>query len=450
MKKNWKRIATLLLALAMVFSLVACGNQSAGSANSASSAGSTTSADGDTSSQEASEPVDTSVNYKGNVSYVDIAEQLRADCTLDLDGLESEKFTITGYAQGYDFNEAWFGTLTQMVNSGCEVVLASGSSQFAFNFGGLGRTTDETDIRVGGVDSLTAEFADLLEGGVYDFCSGSHPSMIGPSLALVLRALEGNKLVNDEGVAVYVPMSHLEVHSKEEMDAILAADTSGNYAYNAGVLSALMTADYSTFMSMVSNADWEHVCETHDTYGETETYTLSENYKIGVLRNDTTSDEALAYEAYLTEMAQELGFNITFSESTEGNATNEINQIETWASAGYDAVICMSTGGFYDTTVACDEAGMYMVTFTTHPEEDDRVDMEALENYLGSVGPDKFNEAEIGYRMAKYYIDQGYTKFAVFGGSIAFGNEPHAYRVAGMIAAMIENETGVTNTDFNS
>lgn len=440
-----KKLMALCLAGVMVLGLAACGGDQTPAGSS--DPGTQSSAPAETTPAETT-PVDTSVNYKGNVSYVDIAEQLRADTTLDLNGLESEKFTITGYAQGYDFNEAWFGSLTQMVNSGCQVVLASGSAQFAFNFGGLPRTAEETDIRVGGVDSLTAEFSALLEGGVYDFCSGSYPSMIGPAVALLLRALEGDMLTDADGNAVAVPMSHLIVHTSEEMDAVLAEDTEGNYAYNAGVVSTLMSADYDSFMEMVSNADWEQVKSVKDAHSGDAVATLSKNYKIGLLRNDVTSDEALAYEAYLTELANTMGFTITFSESTEGNATNEVNQIQTWAAAGYDAVISMSSGSNYDQAETCASNNMLYIQYAAHPEDDDLPDMQALDSYLGAVGPSKFNEGEVGYRMAKYYIDQGYTDFAIYGGSIMFGAETHAYRVGGMIAAMIENETGVPCADF--
>ena len=143
------------------------------------------------------------------------------------------------------------------------------------------------------------------------------------------------------------------------------------------------------------------------------------------------------------DVADALGFTITFSESTEGNATNEVNQIQTWAAAGYNAVISMSSGSVYDQAETCDANNLLFVAFAAHPEDDDLPDLQALDSYLGAVGPSKYNEAEVGYQMAKYYIDQGYTDFAIFGGSIMFGAEQHAYRVGGMIAAMIENETGV-------
>lgn len=444
-----KRMLAMGLALAMSVSLAACGNNGDNTESTPpTSEDVQQSTEPDTSTEPSVEPA-YNTNYKGATTYADIAEQLRADTTLDLNGLDSEIFKITGYAQGYDFNEAWFGSLTQMVNSGAQVMLMAGSSQFAFNFGGLARTAEETDIRVGGIDSLTPEFRDLLAGGVYDFCSGSYPSMIGPAIALILRDLEGNPLTDAEGNAPAVTMSHAIVHSVDELDEVLAEDTAGNYAYNAGVVSALMNADYDTFMSAVSNAQWDKVLETKETYGGEAVATLSEEYQIGILRNDVTSDEALAYEGYLTELADAMGFSVTFSESTEGNATNEVNQIDTWAAAGFDAIVSLSSGSSYDQAEACNSHGMKYVQFASQPEDDDLMDLETLDSYLGAVGPGKYNEAEAGYRLAKYYIDAGYTDFAIFGGSIMFGAEQHAYRVGGMIAAMIEAETGVPNTDFN-
>ena len=454
--KKLSRILALALMLCMMLSLAACGGTGSQTQDSAPSEDTSAPDTAPDEAPEVSEPNDIvpddgayAANYKGQTNYESIAEQLRADATLDLNGLDSEMFTITGYAQGYNFDDAWFGSLGQMVNSGEEVVLASGSGQFPFNFGGLPRTAAETDVRVGGVDSLTQEFADLLDGGVYAYCSGSHPSMIGPAVALVLRALEGDKLVDSNGEPAAVNMSHVIVHSAEELAEVMAEDGPGNYAYNAAVISAFMDMDYDTFIKATSNKQWDGIKANKDAYGGGEVKTLSREYTIGLLRNDTTSDEALAYEGYLTDLANAMGFKIIFSVSTEGNPTNEVNQIQTWASAGYDAIISMTAGSPYDQVDTAGANNMVAVMFAAHPVEADRIDLVELDNYLGAVGPSKYNEAESGYRLAKYYIDNGYTDFAIFGGSIMYGAEQHAYRVGGIIAAMIEKETGVPNTDFN-
>lgn len=273
--------------------------------------------------------------------------------------------------------------------------------------------------------------------------------MMGVAVALTLRALEGNKLVDANGDPAAVPMSHMVVNSAEELNDILSQDGGGNYIYNANVISGLMTADYDTFMAAVSNADWEQVKATNGAYAGTAKAALSKNWKIGLLWNDATSAEALAYQDYLNALASEMGFTITFSDSTGGEATAEVNQIQTWASAGYDAVIATSAGSIYDMAKTCDDNGMTFLGFAAHPTASDLPDLVVLDHYLGAVGPTKYNEAEAGYRMAKYYIEKGYTDFAIFGGSIMFGAEQHAYRVGGMMAAMIEAESGIQNTDFN-
>lgn len=456
-KELLKKSLSVALASAMVLGMTACGNGNAGnnadagntdSGNNAAPANTEAAADAGAADAGADGGAAASgdVNYKGKVNYVDIAKQLQADQTVDLEGLNSSKFTITGYAQGYDFDDPWMGSITQMASSGCEVVLGSGSSDFAFNFGGVDR--QNADVKVGGVDSLTPAFGELLEGGVYTFCAGSYPSMIAPAYASLLRALEGNKLVDADGKPASVGMSHWIATSADELNEIIANDTAGNYAVDTGLFSELLTCDYDTFQTLTSNIDYDTMMANKAAYADTEKVTLSKEYKIGVLLNDTTSEESLAYQEYAKYLADEFGFTVSFSESTGGTPTEEANQIQTWASAGYDAILSMSSGSIYDEADLCASNGMLLVMYAAHPTEADKADLEALESYCGAVGPTTYNEAEVGYKLGKYYIDQGYTKYAIFGGSIAFGAETHAYRVAGIIAAMIENETGVPCEDF--
>lgn len=444
--KLFKKVLGMTLAFSMVLSMTACGGSTdanTGDAATGNEAQSTEDAD----AADSSATTGGDVSYKGNVNYVDIAKQLQADQTLDLNGLNSEKFTITGYAQGYAFDDAWMGSITQMASSGCEVILGSGSSDFAFNFGGVDRTG--ADVKVGGVDSLTEDFKELLNGGVYTFCAGSYPSMIAPAYATVLRALEGNRLADAEGNPVYVGMSHWIATSAEELSQIIANDSDGNYAVDAALFSELLTCDYDTFLSLTAGVDYDTMMANKVAYAGTEKASLSGDYKIGVLLNDTTSSENLAYQAYAQYLADELGFTVTFSESTGGTPTEETNQIQTWASAGYDAVISMSSGSVYEQADLCAANDMIYVIFAAQPTEADKADLEALDSFCGAVGPTTYNEAEVGYKLGKYYIEQGYTKYAIFGGSIAFGAETHAYRVAGIMAAMIEDETGVPCADFN-
>ena len=64
-----------------------------------------------------------------------------------------------------------------------------------------------------------------------------------------------------------------------------------------------MSADYDTFFSAVANAQWDKIMETKTAYSGT--VTLSRNTRSVCCSNDVTSDESLAYEGYLTELAME-------------------------------------------------------------------------------------------------------------------------------------------------
>ena len=54
--------------------------------------------------------------------------------------------------------------------------------------------------------------------------------------------------------------------------------------------------------------------------------------------------------------------------------------------------------------------------------------------------------------MAKFYLDQGKTKFAIFGGATPYYTDMHIYRTAGMLVAMCEAGGGTYNgaSDFGS
>jgi hypothetical protein len=382
------------------------------------------------------------VNYKGKTTYDTIATQLLSDMNLSLDGLVSKKFTITGYQQGFSTADtAWISGLNNMAKSGEEALLCCGASDLVM---GMTQLKAEDKVAVGGVDSLTAGFNYFFGTGVYKYDDGKFSSMPGPMIAALLRDLEGNKLTIDNKVP-YLDQGTWQATSAAELNTMIAADSTGNYVYSPAVLSYMLTCDSATFKTMTEVNDYTSAIGYKAQYASTAIATLKKAYKIGVIRNDGTSDESVAFENYLKEVATALNFSIEFVTTTSGDASADLAQIDTWASQHYDAVICLSNSANYDGLKKCSEAGMKYCMFAGHPSTADETDMEAdyASAYTGSVGPTKLAEAKVGYKLGKYFIDQNMTKFAIFGGAVAFASEMHAYRVAGMLAAMVENESGV-------
>ncbi|MCI2069330.1 MAG: substrate-binding domain-containing protein [Bacilli bacterium] len=433
MKKS--KLFLLLVAVSTV-ALASCGivTTSSEAANNSSSAAASSSAV--VTGYDAS--------YKGKKDYESIAKQLLTDKNLSLDGLDSKKFTLTGYQQGFSTGDtAWIAGLNNMAKSGEEVLLCCGASDLVM---GMTQLSADDKVQVGGVDSLTAGFAHFFETGVYKYDDGKFASMPGPMIAAILRDLEGNKLMIDNKVP-YLDQGTWQAKSGEELASMIAADKAGNYVYNANVISYMMGADAATFKTMTEVNDFTAATSYRTQYGSTALVSLKKAYKIGVIRNDGTSDESVAFENYLKDLASKLNFSIEFVTTTSGDASADLAQIDTWVSQSYDAVICLSNSANYDGMKKCADAHIRYAMFAGHPYESDEKDMEADfgDYYVGSVGPTKLSEAKVGYKMGKYFVDQKNTKFAIFGGAVAFGSEMHAYRVAGMLAAMVENESGVAS-----
>ena len=64
--------------------------------------------------------------------------------------------------------------------------------------------------------------------------------------------------------------------------------------------------------------------------------------KIGVLRGDTSSEEALAWAGYLKSLSAEMGVEIDFS--TELNsADEELAAVQNYASLGFNGLIVMTS-----------------------------------------------------------------------------------------------------------
>lgn len=168
----------------------------------------------------------------------------------------------------------------------------------------------------------------------------------------------------------------------------------------------------------------------------------SKETKIGVIRSDATSAEAKAFEAYLTEMSEAFGYSIDFT-YTE-NASKEKEAIQTYASKGYKGIFSISGSDIISQVSECEKNKMWYVRVTTHAKDSEIETLNGYNYYLGSVGPTNETQANAGYNMAKHYIDSGVKAFGIFGGAIAFGDDMHIYRAAGMIKAMLETKDGAT------
>ena len=160
--------------------------------------------------------------------------------------------------------------------------------------------------------------------------------------------------------------------------------------------------------------------------------------KIGVLVSDATSSEALAFRAYYTEYIAK-AYNVEFIYSDElSDAAGEKSAIDNFIVNNCKAVISFSSFDRPSQIDQCEAAGIYYAVATGTLTDEQYEEYKDYEFYVGAIGPSMDIEFKAGYDMAAYYIDNGMTKFGMFGGGVPYYVDMHIYRAAGILTAMVE------------
>lgn len=179
---------------------------------------------------------------------------------------------------------------------------------------------------------------------------------------------------------------------------------------------------------------------------------MAEGEKIGVLVSDATSSEALAFRAYYTEyIAPAYGVEFIYSDELT-DAAGEKSAIDNFIVNNCKAVISFSSFDRPAQIDQCESAGVYYAVATGTLTADEYEEYKGYEYYVGAIGPSLDIEFQAGYDMAAYYLDQGVTRFGMFGGGVPYYVDMHIYRAAGMLTAMVEKGGDGANykgaTDF--
>jgi len=178
----------------------------------------------------------------------------------------------------------------------------------------------------------------------------------------------------------------------------------------------------------------------------------SKNVKIGVLVADATGAEALAFRSYYENYIAKQ-YNVTFMYSDElTDAAAEASAIDNFIANNCKAIISFASSDRPAQIRKCAENKVYYAVATGTLSDEEYAEFKDNEYSVGAIGPDLATEFQAGYDMAKFYLDQGKTKFAIFGGATPYYTDMHIYRTAGMLVAMCEAGGGTYNgaSDFGS
>lgn len=161
--------------------------------------------------------------------------------------------------------------------------------------------------------------------------------------------------------------------------------------------------------------------------------------KIGVLVSDSTTAESLAFQTYYKEyILKSYNVDIIYSDEIK-DAAGEKTAIDTFITNNCKAVISFSSFDRPAQLKQCADAKVYYSVATGTLTDKEYEEAKSNKYYIGAIGPSLDIEFDTGYEMAKHYLEQGKTKFAIFGGAIPYYTEMHIYRAAGMLLAMVDN-----------
>jgi len=213
---------------------------------------------------------DETTSYDGVKTRNELAAKV-AGAGVDPAKFTSSKYTISGYMQGFSFDDAFSTQLTNSMMAGGTTVLSVGAGDavtgIAFGIAQAIDAIDASKLRTGGVDSIATGYVNFFDMG-YSYDCGKFASIMAPGLVLMLKACKGEVLKDANGVVPYLGTSYWVATSKAEIEEMLAQDNATDgFCYNAKVVQHFVDADYSEFKKLCE-ADFQAAMQIKDQYGK--------------------------------------------------------------------------------------------------------------------------------------------------------------------------------------
>lgn len=165
---------------------------------------------------------------------------------------KSEVYRVTGYMDGFVFNDAFTTKLTNSMEAGgtCILTVGAGDVVTRIAYGITSANGKIGSFLSGGVDAITEEYTECFDLG-YTYDCGKYASAMAPGLILMLAALDGRRITDSDGKAPRIGMNYWIATGRERLEEMLAADnpTSG-YCYDATVITAYKTRGYTDLVTL--------------------------------------------------------------------------------------------------------------------------------------------------------------------------------------------------------
>lgn len=212
---------------------------------------------------------DSGTSYDGAKTRDELIAKV-AGTSLDPTKFVSAKYRITGYMDGFGFDDAFSTKLTNSLESGGTCILTVGAGEVVTKIA-YGITSANSRLEtctVGGVDAITADYAACFDLG-YAYDCGKFASAMAPSIIMILCAKDGKKIKDSEGYAPKLGLSYWVATSKTALEEMLKRDNATDgYCYNKAVLDHYIEAASYDELSKLCAADYAEAVAIHEAYNK--------------------------------------------------------------------------------------------------------------------------------------------------------------------------------------
>lgn len=210
---------------------------------------------------------DSGTSYDGARTRTELIAKI-AGTSLDPAKFKSSRYRITGYMDGFGFDDAFSTKLTNSLENGGTCILTVGAGEVVTKIA-YGITSANSKLEtctVGGVDAITADYAACFALG-YAYDCGKFASAMGPSIVMILCAKDGKKLKDANGYAPKLGLNYWVATGKTALEEMLKSDNADDgYCYNKAVLDHYIEAASYDELAKLCAADYAGAVAIHGMY----------------------------------------------------------------------------------------------------------------------------------------------------------------------------------------
>ena len=184
----------------------------------------------------------------GGASDMDaIVGQIFADQGVTLSKVAGDT-QVVAYLQGY--GDTTTDELNAAIQKNPEAFISVGMATTFFT-----QTLNEAGIQFSDIDSFTEANGAAIKDGKLVYLAGKYSSSIGPVFALVMNAINGNVIRDDNGNAVSVSQGYLVATDGESFDSFYLSDNGANPIYSKDTLDTIIGDDvtYADVKSLIES-----------------------------------------------------------------------------------------------------------------------------------------------------------------------------------------------------